>query len=44
VIERRFVNARKEMAQKKLYRHIIVNDKLSAAIEEIGAIFKKYRQ
>ncbi len=44
VIERRFVNARKEMAQKKLYRHIIVNDKLSAAIEQISAIFKKYRQ
>ena len=43
VIEKRLVNARKEMAQKKMYRHIIVNDKLSEAIEEISAIFKKYR-
>ena len=44
VIEKRLVNAKKEMAQKKMYRHIIVNDKLSAAIEELSAIFKKYRQ
>lgn len=44
VMEKRLVNARKEMAQKKMYRHIIVNDKLSVAIEEISAIFKKYRQ
>ena len=44
VIEKRLVNARKEMAQKKMYRHIIVNDKLPAAIEELSNIFKKYRQ
>ncbi|PLX45311.1 MAG: guanylate kinase [Desulfobacteraceae bacterium] len=44
VIERRLVNARTEMAQKKMYRHIIVNEKLSEAIEELSAIFKKYRQ
>lgn len=44
VIERRLVNARTEMAQKKMYRHIIVNEKLSDAIEELSAIFKKYRQ
>jgi len=44
VIEKRLVNARKEMAQKKMYRHIIVNDKLPAAIEELSDIFKKYRQ
>ena len=44
VIERRLVNARTEMAQKKMYRHIIVNDKLSVAIEELSAIFKKYRK
>lgn len=43
VMEKRLVNAKKEMAQKKMYRHIIVNDKLSAAIEELSAIFKKYR-
>jgi guanylate kinase len=44
VMDKRLVNAKKEMAQKKMYRHIIVNDKLSAAIEELSAIFKKYRQ
>jgi len=44
VIEKRLVNARKEMAQKKIFRHTIVNDKLPAAIEELSAIFKKYHQ
>jgi len=44
VIEKRLENAGNEMAQKKMYRHIIVNDKLLAAIEEISAIFKKYRK
>jgi guanylate kinase len=43
VIERRLVNARKEMAQKDLYRHIIVNDNLLQAIEELIAIIEKYR-
>jgi guanylate kinase len=44
VIENRLENARKEMAQKKMYRYIIVNDKLSDAIVELSTIFKKYRQ
>jgi guanylate kinase len=44
VIEKRLINAKKEMAQKKMYRHIIVNDELSVAIDEICAIFNKYRQ
>ncbi len=44
VIEKRLLNARKEMTQKKMYRHIIVNDVLSEAIKELSAIFKKYRQ
>jgi len=43
VIEKRLINAKKEMAQKKMYRHVIVNDELSAAIDEICAIFNKYR-
>ena len=43
VIEKRLFNAKKEMAQKKMYRHIIVNDILSEAIKELSAIFKKYR-
>jgi guanylate kinase len=44
VIEKRLENAKKEMAQKKMYRHIIVNDELSTAIDELSAIFNKYRQ
>ena len=44
VIENRLLNAKKEMAQKKMYRHVIVNDELSVAIDEICAIFNKYRQ
>jgi len=44
VIEKRLVNASKEMDQRELYHHIIVNDKLPAAIKELSAIFKKYRQ
>ena len=43
VIEKRLFNAKKEMTQKKMYRHIIVNDILSEAIKELSAIFKKYR-
>jgi guanylate kinase len=44
VIEKRLLNARKEMTQKNMYRHIIVNDILPEAIEELSAIFKKYHQ
>lgn len=44
VVEKRLLNARKEMTQKKMYRHIIVNDVLSEAIKELSAIFKKHRQ
>ena len=44
VIEKRLLNARKEMTQKKMYRHIIVNDVLSESIKELSAIFKKYLQ
>lgn len=44
VIEKRLLNARKEMTQKKMYRYIIVNDILSEAIKELSAIFKKYHQ
>jgi guanylate kinase len=44
VIEKRLFNARKEMTQKKMYRHIIVNDILSEAIKELSSILKKYHQ
>jgi len=42
-IERRLLNAENEMAQKGLYRHVIVNDQLSVSIEKLIAIIEKYR-
>jgi len=42
VIKRRLMTAKKEIAQKHLYRHVIVNDTLPEAIEELIAIIKKY--
>ncbi len=42
-IERRLLNAEKEMAQKGLYRHVIVNDQLFVSIEKLIAIIEKYR-
>ena len=39
----RLKNAREEMAQKDLYRHIITNDRLTDAVAELIAIFEKYR-
>jgi len=41
-IKRRLLTAEKEMAQKDMYRYIIVNDQLSVAIEELVAIIEKY--
>jgi guanylate kinase len=43
VIAVRLKNAREEMVQKNLYRHIITNDRLSDAVAELIAIFEKYR-
>jgi len=43
VIAVRLKNAREEMAQKDLYRHIITNDRLTDAVAELIAIFEKYR-
>jgi len=42
-IKRRLLTAEKEMAQKHLYRYIIINDQLSASIEKLAAIIEKYR-
>ncbi len=42
VIARRLVNAEKEMAKKDLYRHVVVNDQLSEAIEKLISIMEKY--
>ncbi len=43
VIAVRLDNAQKEMAQKNMYRHIVINDRLSDATAEMTAIFKNYR-
>jgi len=42
VISRRLANAEKEMAQKDLYRHIVINDQLSVAIEQLISIIDQY--
>jgi guanylate kinase len=42
-IKRRLLTAEKEMAQKDLYRYIIVNDQLPVSIEKLVAIIEKYR-
>jgi len=43
VIAVRLINAQKEMAQKDLYRHVIVNDQLADAVAELIDIVEKYR-
>jgi guanylate kinase len=42
-IDLRLRNAQREMDQKDVYRHIIVNDDLDTAIEELTAILNSYR-
>ena len=43
VIAVRLANARKEMAQKSIYRHIVTNDRLPDATAEMVTIFESYR-
>lgn len=43
VIEKRLQAARAEIAQKDLYRHVIVNDQLPAAIAELTDIVAQYQ-
>ena len=43
VIAVRLRNAQKEMAQKELYRHVIINDRLANAVAGLIGIFEKYR-
>lgn len=43
VLRRRLENAKKEMVHKDLYRHLIVNDKLFSAVEELVSIIEGYR-
>jgi len=42
-IAKRLANAEEEIAQKGLYRHIIVNDDLQAAVDEMAALILRYR-
>jgi guanylate kinase len=42
-IERRLKNAEAEMASRNLYRHILVNDRLDIAVEELVALIASYR-
>jgi guanylate kinase len=44
VIRRRMENARKEMALKDRYRHIIVNDDLSRAVKQFIGIIDRHRR
>jgi len=41
-IARRLANAEKEIAEKDLYRHIIVNDDLQTAVDEMVALILRY--
>ena len=43
-IVRRMKNAETEIAQKDLYRHIVVNDRLDEAIRQLSAIIDGHRQ
>jgi guanylate kinase len=40
----RLENAKREMGQKDDYRHVIVNDDLETAIQELTAVLESYRQ
>jgi guanylate kinase len=43
VMAKRLADAEKEMEKRGIYRHIIVNDKLSSAVFELVSIISKYR-
>jgi guanylate kinase len=40
----RLKNAQNEMAQKNLYRHVLINDRLPDAVTELIGIFERYRR
>jgi len=44
IIDRRLRNAEKEIAQKSIYRHVIVNDDLERATKEFIQLVADYRQ
>lgn len=43
-IEKRIRNAKEEIAQKHLYRHVIVNDDLETAVKQLITIVGDYRK
>ena len=43
-ILKRLANAEKEIARKGVYRHIIVNDNLQTAVNELVALISNYRR
>ena len=42
IIQKRLANAEKEIAQKDLYHHIIVNDDLQTAVDEMVSLILRY--
>ena len=42
-IRLRLKNAKAEMARKKMYRHIVINDQLADAIAQLVSIINQYR-
>ena len=42
-IRLRLKNAEAEMARKKMYRHIIINDQLSDAVSELTSLINQYK-
>lgn len=44
VVERRMTNAEKEIFQRSIYKHIIVNDNLPKAVAELISIVEMYRK
>ena len=44
IIQKRLLNAKKEMEQKDLYRHIITNDRFEDALAELISIIESYQQ
>ncbi len=43
VIEKRLIIAEKEIAEKEIYKHIIINDELTKAIVELTSMIETYR-
>jgi len=42
-IRLRLKNAKAEMAQKKMYRHVIINDQLADAIAQLTSLINRYK-